>query len=98
MRLRYSKRALADLDEIWNYIAQRSGSMDIADRVLDSITQTLIKLRSNPNLGRSRASYQDPHLRSIPTGRYIVYYRVTAGLVKVFRVFHGSRDANKFLR
>ncbi len=97
MRLRYSRRALTDLDEIWVYLANKSGNAEIADRVLDSITLTLIKLRRNPLLGRSRANTFNPRLRSIPTGRYVIYYRVYADLVEIYRIFHRSRDAQKFL-
>jgi toxin ParE1/3/4 len=97
MRLRYSKRALSDLDEIWVYLAEISGSVEVADRVLDSITQTLIRRRNNPNLGRKRAADLNPSLRSIPSSRYVVYYRISPDHVEIFRVFHGSRDARKFL-
>jgi toxin ParE1/3/4 len=97
MRLRYSKRALTDLDEIWIYLAETSGNIQIADRVLDSIAKTLIKLRRNPLLGRSQANPLNPSLRSIPAGRYVVYYRVNTDLVEVYRIFHGSRDAKKFI-
>ena len=97
MRLRYSKRALADLDEIWVYLAKTSNNIEIADRVLDSFTETLDKLRRNPFLGRSRASSMNPRLRSMATGKYVVYYRVFADIVEVYRVFHGSRDVLRFL-
>ena len=29
----------ADLDDIWYYVAKKSGSIEIADRLIDSITE-----------------------------------------------------------
>jgi hypothetical protein len=38
-RIRVAGPAEQDLDEIWYYIAKNSGSIDIADGVVDSITE-----------------------------------------------------------
>ncbi len=38
MHHRLSPEAEAELDGIWYYIAKESGSMDIADRFLDALT------------------------------------------------------------
>jgi len=38
MAHRLVPEAESDLDDIWLYIAKRSGSMDIADRLVDSIS------------------------------------------------------------
>ena len=43
----------ADLDDIWYYVAKNSGSMDIADRLIDSITDRFFLLADYPHLGRS---------------------------------------------
>ncbi|MBZ5624812.1 MAG: type II toxin-antitoxin system RelE/ParE family toxin [Acidobacteriia bacterium] len=45
--------ALADLDEIWFYIA-RKASVEVAERFADSITGTFPLLAANPNIGRHR--------------------------------------------
>ena len=44
----------ADLDDIWYYAAKNSGSMDIADRLIDSITDRFFLLADYPHLGRAR--------------------------------------------
>jgi hypothetical protein len=41
------------LDNIWYYIAARSGSMDTADRVADSITHRFYALATQPNITRA---------------------------------------------
>ena len=38
MAHRLSARAETDLDEIWYYVAQASGSIEVAGRLVDSIT------------------------------------------------------------
>jgi hypothetical protein len=38
MAHRRAPEADTELDDIWLYIAKKSGSMDIADRLIDSIT------------------------------------------------------------
>jgi len=38
MAHRVAPRAEADLDDIWYYVAKESGSIEIANRLIDSIT------------------------------------------------------------
>jgi plasmid stabilization system protein ParE len=44
MAHRIAARAEADLDDIWLYVAKESGSMDVADRLIDSITERFLFL------------------------------------------------------
>jgi len=44
MAHRASPRAEADLDNIWLYVARDSGSLDVASRLIDSITQRFLLL------------------------------------------------------
>jgi hypothetical protein len=49
MAHRLAPEAEAELDDIWYYIATESGSIEIADRVIDSITDRfLLPLRATP--------------------------------------------------
>ena len=43
-----------DLDEIWFYVAKESGSMDVATRLVDSITDRFSFLAGFPYAGRAR--------------------------------------------
>lgn len=47
-------QAAADLDDVWYYVAKESGSAEIADRLIDSITNRFLLLARHPYLGRSR--------------------------------------------
>jgi toxin ParE1/3/4 len=69
-------QADSDLDDIWFYVATKSGSLDIADRFIDSITDRFFLLASHPNIGRTWDEDLRPGLRSFPVGEYIIIYRV----------------------
>jgi toxin ParE1/3/4 len=87
-----TSQADSDLDDIWYYVASRGGSIDIADRFVDSITDRFFLLASHPNIGRARDEDLRPGLRSFPVGEYIIIYRVQDADVLILRVLRGSRD------
>jgi toxin ParE1/3/4 len=76
----------------WYYVASKSGSLDIADRLIDSITDRFFLLASHPNIGRTRDEDLRPGLRSFPVGEYIIIYRIQDEDVLILRVLRGSRD------
>ena len=57
----------SDLDDIWYYVASRSGSMEIADRLIGSITDRFFPLASHPHLGLARDGDLRPGLPPILT-------------------------------
>ena len=85
-------QADSDLDDIWYYIATRSGSIEVADRLVDSITDRFLLLASNPNIGRARDEDLRPGLRTFPVGQYVIVYRIEEEDVLILRVLRGSRD------
>jgi plasmid stabilization system protein ParE len=54
MARRLARRAEADLEDIADYIARESGSLETARRVIDSITDRFQLLAANPYIGRAR--------------------------------------------
>jgi plasmid stabilization system protein ParE len=54
MAHRLATEAAAELDDIWYYIAKESGSIEIADRVVDSIAERFFLLSTFPHIGRRR--------------------------------------------
>jgi len=54
MRLRVAAEAEADLDEIWSYVATEGGDADVAERLINSITDHFFMLSQRPYLGRRR--------------------------------------------
>jgi toxin ParE1/3/4 len=92
MRHRRSPLADFDLDDIWYYVASQSGSTDIADRLIASITDRFFLLASHPNLGRARDEDLRPGLRTFPVGEYVIFYRIEDEDVVILRVLRGSRN------
>ncbi len=84
--------AETELDDIWLYVARASGSIEIADRLLDTISGCFWMLAQHPRMGRRRDADLRPELRSFPVGEYIVIYRIAGDEVLILRVMHGSRD------
>jgi toxin ParE1/3/4 len=68
------------------------GSTDIADRLVDSITDRFYLLGTHPNIGRARDEDLRPGLRSFPVGEYAIIYRIDHEDVLILRVLRGNRD------
>jgi toxin ParE1/3/4 len=92
MRLRIAPQAEADLDSIWYYVATESASVEIADRLLDSLTSRFLLLARHPYVGRTRADEFGPGLRSLAVSEYVIVYTIEAEAVAILRVVHGRRD------
>jgi plasmid stabilization system protein ParE len=48
MAHRVAEEAEADLDDIWLYVASESGSMEVASRLIESITDRFLLLSTFP--------------------------------------------------
>jgi toxin ParE1/3/4 len=89
-RVRLSKQALQDLDEIWLYIAK--DSPDAATRLMDEISSRCGLLANFPESGRLRPEFNQKTVRSFAVRNYVVFYTVTSANIRVVRVMHGARD------
>jgi toxin ParE1/3/4 len=92
MAHRVSSEAEAELDGIWYYIATESGSMEVADRFIDSLTKRFYLLSTNPYIGRRRDDDLRPGMRSFAVGEYIILYRIDGEDVLILHVVRGSRN------
>jgi len=89
---RVAPRAETDLDDIWLYVATESGSLEIANRLIDSITNRFFMLAGFPYVGRVRNDDFGPGCRSVAVGEYVIVYCVENQDVLILRVVHGRRD------
>ena len=96
MAHRLAAEAEADLHELWYYVASDS-SIEVADRLVDSLTTRFLLLGTYPRAGRRRDDLW-PGIRVFPVGDYIVLYRVEGNDVLIVRVVRGSRDLEALLR
>ena len=88
MRVRWLRRALANLDEEAEYIAEDDPRA--AGRVVLNILRAVDLLKKNPALGRAGRVAGTREV--VATGTpYIVPYRVRGEAVEILRVFHAAR-------
>jgi toxin ParE1/3/4 len=98
MAHRVAPEAESELDNIWYYVAKESGSIEVADRLIDSITERFYLLAWHPHIGRRRDEDLRPGLRSFPVGEYVIIYRLEEQDVQILHVFRGSRNIEGLLR
>src|SRR5258708_35113775 len=95
---RVTSEAAAELDNIWYYVVKESGSIDIADRLIDSVSARFYLLACHPHVGRRRDEDLRPGLRSFPVGEYVIIYRLEKDDALILQVLRGSRDIEALLR
>ena len=84
--------AKSDLDEIADYIAE-----DNPERARSFIREIVVhchRIAERPGIGRKRPDLR-PDMRSVPHGRYIIFYRNIADGAEIVRVLHGARDVGR---
>ena len=88
MKLRYTRQALADLDEARRYLAERNpeAAAAMAVRIRDAIDG----LTAFPDRGRPGRVERTREL-VIPATPFVVAYRVAAGHIDVLAILHGAR-------
>jgi len=86
---RYSDPAKADIDKIYDDIAQHNEAA--ADKLIDQITDISRLLWKNPRMGAD-FSHIRPGLRAFPVRNYVILFRKHKRVVEIVRVVHGARD------
>jgi toxin ParE1/3/4 len=87
-------QALADLANIWAYVAQ--DDPEAATRLLRKIDSRVRLLANYPLLGELDQRF-GPDCRRIVVGSYLVIYKADLEAVRVLRVYHGSRRIEDLL-
>ena len=94
-RFEVSRRALRDLDEILDFIAERSP--DAADRVLEDFHRVFRQLAQDPEIGHRRQDLTSRDVLFWRVHSYLVIYRDSTPL-RIVRIIHGRRDVSKLLK
>ena len=81
--------AFADLNEIWEYIAQ--DNVGAADRLLEDIESAINMLVSNPYAGHLRPDLNSQALRFWLVRNYLIAYSAENPLL-VIGILHGHRN------
>jgi toxin ParE1/3/4 len=88
MRLRWTRAALANLNDLAEYIARDNPRA--AAEMIDRIFAALDGLLAHPAMGRPGRVANTREL-VVPKTPYILPYRVKGQYVEILRVFHGAR-------
>ena len=95
--VRVSKAALADFEEIMNYLERVAGRA-VADRYAAEFTNVFEAVAAHPGLGAPRPRLgRDARLVSVPP--YSIYYdgKPKGDIVIILRIVRGRRRATKAL-
>lgn len=97
MAHRLAPQAQADVDNLAYYVFVESGSIETADRIIESLTARFSLLGSHPRAGRRRDDLR-PGMRGFPVGEYVILYRVEGDDAVILRVIGGRMDIESILR
>jgi toxin ParE1/3/4 len=86
MKLRYERGALADLDEIFAYIAE--DNREAAGRLVARIEEVAGRIAASPYIGEAT---RKSGFRRFPVGSYLIVYEVGTDEVIIHYVRHGAR-------
>ncbi|MDX2299050.1 MAG: type II toxin-antitoxin system RelE/ParE family toxin [Xanthomonadaceae bacterium] len=89
LMLRWSIKALIDLDEAQAYIAR--DDVSAAQAVARRIWQTCIRLCDAPHIGRPGVEPGTRHW-VVANTPYLIVYRVQGEDLEILRIWHGRRD------
>ena len=89
------RAAEADLNSIWEYIAQ--DSVDAADRWIEKLFACFESLAANPGMGHKREDLTSLPVLFWPVGSYLVLYRNQPDFIEIVAVTQGARDIPAFL-
>ena len=85
----YARGAQADIMEIWAFNAERSEQK--ANRMVQDIDAKCELILDYPNLGRARPEIGSGY-RSLPVGKYVIYYQVRGERISISRVLSAHQD------
>ncbi len=93
MKLRYTPKAVQDLDEIHSYISEHLMNPEAADGIIGRIATAAKKLKDEPYLGFSLADKIGIAVRGrgLVEGNYLLIYEVT-DCISILRVIDTRTD------
>ena len=93
-KIRYSKAAIRDLEQIGDYIADELKKTHAALNMVNKIQDAIDKLADFPLIGTPLSSKVeiDTDYRFLICGSYLAFYRLQENDVFVDRILYGKRD------
>ena len=90
-----SPRAQADIDEIWDYTADRWNE-DQAERYTQDLRRVIEAVARDPRKGRSCDHIRRGY-RKYLVGAHVLFFRAVADRIEVVRVLHQRMDFEQHL-
>ena len=84
--------AIADFNDIAQFVAEQSTSRALADALIDRLTAQCERLADLPGTLGTDRSELTPGLRSTPHRGYVIFFRYTDDAVEIINILHASRD------
>lgn len=99
MKLQYTPEAIADLQNIKDYIRNNLHNPSAAKRIPQMILDQCSQLKSFPRMGTDLSAVLgcETNLCMLVCKNYIVIYRYGQNVVFIARVFHGRQDFIRIL-
>lgn len=91
--VKLTRRAVGDLEGIWQYIARDSESY--AALVTAGIMSAAEDLSEYPRVGERVEQVSRAEVREIPVYPYRLFYAVEDRVIWVLAIAHGARDLNQ---
>ena len=90
MKVEWSDDALADLDRLYNFLADTNPAA--AARVILSLTAVPDRLVARPRIGRPIDRYAPREVRRVIVGQYELRYEVAGSVITVLHLWHTRED------
>ena len=87
----YLPEAEEDLLGIWRYVFAESESLEVGDKLVDSIDDKCKSYSNQPEMGQLRSDLAS-RVGCFPVGKYVVFYLPLDEGIEVIQVIHGARD------
>lgn len=97
--IHYSSRALQDLDEIYDYIADHLKNVNAAQGVVNGILDAVETLASFPEAGSTLIFFPDldSGYRYVRHKKYLAFYHLSGRNIYIDRVLYGKQDYESLL-
>ena len=89
-----ARRALGDLQEIWDFVAE--DSFTAADRLIEDFYRTFQRLAAVPGMGHKRQDLTERDVLFWALYSYLIIYKSSQPL-RVVRIIHAKRDVKTLL-
>lgn len=87
----FTKKAVEDLTEIWNYSVAQWSEVK-ADDYYRLLIENCSSIAENSEIGKSYDRIR-PNLRGLKVKRHIIFYRkINSEAVEIVRILHGKMD------